>query len=918
MNNNYTLLHLHSDYSLLDSTTSFERYVDWAVEHGMKAIASTEHGNIYNWTTKKEYCDKKGIKYIHGVELYLTEKLFHTRLKIKESKDGSYEINEVKQKIRDNYHIILLARNFDGVKEINSLVSMANDENHFYFKPRISFEEASKISHNVIVLSACLANPLWSYRFQFEKYQAEVESLQNDIANLKEAKNNFIKELNGESTIRKKKRAKEKIEFDIKKCEDYIEAYKCNIEYLQSDIDDINMEYFGNDYCLDLINRYDYFEVQPHVNSEAQKEFNKKLLEISKENEKPIICGTDTHNYDSYAAECRTIMQVAKGIEFLEEDTFDLTLKTYDELYDMFKEQNVLTNEQIHEVLDNTNKLADNVEDFELDVSFKYPVFKSPEEDAKMFENKCWQGLDNKIKIGAIDKNKYNEYSDRVKEELRVFNKIGMSGFMLSMEEFIGKLRNEGIPFGFSRGSCFTKDAIVHTIDGLKTIDTVCVCDKVLSANGEFNTVYDTASYDICEDMIEIEHYNQGSCKKKYNNLCTLDHRILINRNGNVDYIQAQDIKPTDLLCYPVIHNTCTDVLVIDLNKYNIFGYKYDDNYIYEEVETNVSFPYSRREMERKHIFSRSTLKSYLKDKNSKYAEKAAEKLRTYTPFPTFQHYDEYLKSHEKIYRKIPRFIKLDALTNAFIGLMYGDGWTNREACIGLAINNTSKNVYNRYVLENFAKKTNTKIYYNKSKTKDLVQGYIYSKIITQWFMTDFFKSKRGKCKTFNSYLFNQPTKYLKFLLDGLTRSDGSVVHEGQISFDNISLSIIGAYRYLYNVVCNNTLALDIRLEHKDSRGWINSESYKLRGLLKNKKILHDDNYYYLPITKIIRHKDVKTTVYDLSVYNNPSFVVNNMIVHNCGGSVTAYLTDITDCDPLVWNLSFERFCNENRVSLGD
>lgn len=44
MTNNYTLLHLHSDYSLLDSTTKFERYVDWAVEQGQKSIASSEHG----------------------------------------------------------------------------------------------------------------------------------------------------------------------------------------------------------------------------------------------------------------------------------------------------------------------------------------------------------------------------------------------------------------------------------------------------------------------------------------------------------------------------------------------------------------------------------------------------------------------------------------------------------------------------------------------------------------------------------------------------------------------------------------------------------------------------------------------------------------------------------------------------------
>lgn len=454
MNNNYTLLHLHSDYSLLDSTTSFERYVDWAVEHGMKAIASTEHGNIYNWTTKKEYCDKKGIKYIHGVELYLTEKLYHDRVKTKENKDGSYEVTDVKQKIRDNYHIILLAKNMNGVKEINSLVSMANDEDHFYFKPRISFEEASEISENVIVMSACLASPLWSIQNQRDKLKNEIESYKNDIEHTKEELAKLRLELEGQSTIRKKKRKEEDINRDINRCQDFILAYENNIEYIEDDLLDL-------DFCVEVYNpytalvyRYDFFEVQPHINSESQKEFNKILLEKSKYFETKIICGTDTHNFDNYAAECRTIMQIAKGIEFLEEDTFDLTLKTYDEVYDMFKQQGILNDEQIQEALENTNKVADMCENFELDKSFKYPVFDTPEKDAISFENKCWKGLNDKIACGAIPVDKKQEYADRIKEELRVFKKVNMMGFMESMATFIGKLRNEGIPFGFSRGSC--------------------------------------------------------------------------------------------------------------------------------------------------------------------------------------------------------------------------------------------------------------------------------------------------------------------------------------------------------------------------------------------------------------------------------------------------------------------------------
>ena len=165
MNNQYTVYHLHSDYSLLDSCTKFTDYVDKARELGQTAIASTEHGNIYNWIAKKMYCDKtqyicqdcgkiidknvtectdckstnlkqtiKPIKYIHGCEVYLTEKFFHTR----NNKDNG---EEEQYKVRDNYHTVLLAKNMDGLKELNSLVSSSSETDHFYYKPRISFDD---------------------------------------------------------------------------------------------------------------------------------------------------------------------------------------------------------------------------------------------------------------------------------------------------------------------------------------------------------------------------------------------------------------------------------------------------------------------------------------------------------------------------------------------------------------------------------------------------------------------------------------------------------------------------------------------------------------------------------------------------------------------------------------------------------
>ena len=93
---NYVAYHIHTDYSLKDSATNYKDYVDKAVELGQHAIAFSEHGNIQGWVKKKMYCDLKGIKYIHAVECYLTKN--HT------------------DKIRDNYHTVLIAKNYEGTQ----------------------------------------------------------------------------------------------------------------------------------------------------------------------------------------------------------------------------------------------------------------------------------------------------------------------------------------------------------------------------------------------------------------------------------------------------------------------------------------------------------------------------------------------------------------------------------------------------------------------------------------------------------------------------------------------------------------------------------------------------------------------------------------------------------------------------------
>ena len=351
---NYVCYHLHSELSLLDSCTNFKLYVDKAKELGQTAICFTEHSNIYNWIEKKMYCEEQGIKYIHGVECYLTKELLQVD-----------DENSEPHKVRDNYHTILIARNYAGVQEINTLIDLSTQDDHFYYKPRLSFEEFKNISSNVIKISACLASPL--------------------------------NKLRDES----------------------------------------------------LIQHYDYLEVQPHVHSDEQKEYNQWLYQMSLKYNKPLIAGTDTHNIDKYKAECRSILQRAKHIVFTNEDEFDLTYKSYDELVNMFREQGSLLESVYLEAIENTNRMAASVEEFELDKSFKYA--KCYDDDEAVLKKRVNEKYSEKLRKGIITKDP--QYIANVREEFRVFKKIGMLGFMLFMSDLVTWCWDNGIPIGYCRGS---------------------------------------------------------------------------------------------------------------------------------------------------------------------------------------------------------------------------------------------------------------------------------------------------------------------------------------------------------------------------------------------------------------------------------------------------------------------------------
>lgn len=353
---NYLCYHLHTEDSLLDSCTNHKLYADKAVEYGMSAICYTEHGNIFNWIEKKMYANSKGLKFLLGCEVYLTKTLDPENL------------------IRDNYHTILIAKNEDGRNELRTLIDLSTQEDHHYYKPRLSFEEFLNISDNIIKISACLLSPL---------NKLEINSIEDE------------------------------------------EMY------------------------MKLLKHYDFLEVQPHINSDEQKEYNKKLWEFSKTFNIPLIAGTDTHSIDDYKAECRAILKKAKNMAYDNEDSFDLTFHSYDKLVDMFKKQGVLPIDVILEAIENTNKVADMCDDTDLDTSFKYPIISDDEN--KTLRERIKRMYQEKVDKGIIKDDP--RYLEMAETELKVFEKIGMIGFMLFMSKLTCWCWDNNIPVGFCRGS---------------------------------------------------------------------------------------------------------------------------------------------------------------------------------------------------------------------------------------------------------------------------------------------------------------------------------------------------------------------------------------------------------------------------------------------------------------------------------
>ena len=356
---NYVVYHLHSDLSNgvtnIDSVTKFKEYITRAKELGMKALGFSEHGSVFEWYHKKEAIEEAGMKYIHAIEAYVTETL--------------------DEKIRDNYHCVLIALNDEGRKEINRLSSRSfnRKDNHYYYAPRILMDDIENTSDNILITTACLGGVLNKGNDEFQK--------------------RFLKFL-----INNK--------------------HRC------------------------------YLEIQHH-NVEDQKKYNKAMYELSKKYGIPLIAGTDTHALNETHMEGRKILQLSKGVHFADEDAWDLTFKSFQELCDAYWLQDALPKEVWFEAIMETNCMAERVQEFTLDRNTKYPkIYQNPLET---YKNKINQAY--KVHPYIRKRYKSSEINPVIKEEVAVYEKTKSIDFML-LQTYLREWEKEHDIFcGYGRGS---------------------------------------------------------------------------------------------------------------------------------------------------------------------------------------------------------------------------------------------------------------------------------------------------------------------------------------------------------------------------------------------------------------------------------------------------------------------------------
>ncbi len=418
-------LHVHSQYSILNSTIAVEDLVSKAVETGCSALALTDQGNMFGAVEFYKTCRAAKVKPILGCELALAP---FSRLDKKRIPGFSA-----------GYPLILLVKNSLGYKNLCKLSSYANLEG-FYYTPRIDRELLEQFSEGLICLSGPLNGKVASWIVQDKEVELleEVDWLQK-----------------------------------VFKDDLYFEVQRHSMSFEQITEDGMNQEPW-------LYQRQVEF-------AQNQEKVISRLKKLSKERGIPCVVTQDIHylkREDWRAHEILMNIQSGEPCEILEKDSagnvkgrvlnpkrdvmpsHEFYFKTQQEMESLFSD--------MPEALENTVKIAEKCS-FDLDFKTKYyPVFVPPYlegtsytneereiESEKFLRNLCAEGIEkrytpevlNKVKEKYPDKDPLEVVRSRLAYELEIITSKGMGDYLLIVYDFIAWAKRQGIPMGPGRGS---------------------------------------------------------------------------------------------------------------------------------------------------------------------------------------------------------------------------------------------------------------------------------------------------------------------------------------------------------------------------------------------------------------------------------------------------------------------------------
>ncbi|MBO5625226.1 MAG: DNA polymerase III subunit alpha [Prevotella sp.] len=444
-------LHVHTYYSILDGQSSIKKLVDKAIGNGMRGMAITDHGDMFGVKELFDYCNKvngsrkkeglEPFKPIFGCEMYVA----HRKKELRESDKGD----------KSGWHLIVLAKNYNGYKNLIKLVSRSWVDG-FYMRPRTDREDLERYHEDLIVCSACIAG------------EVPAKIIRDDIAGAREA----------------------------------IEWYK---------------RVFGDDYYLEL-QRHEVKDPSIRANRETfplQQKANRVLIELAKEYGIKLVCTNDAHFVDEENAEAHDHLLCLSTGKDLDDPTRMLYtkqewFKTKEEMNEIFAD--------VPEALSNTVEILDKVETYDIEHAPIMPFFPipesfgteeewrrkiTPEQLFKEFtsdengENQLPQeeGEKKVKKLGGIDKLyriKFEadylaklaydgahriygdplteEVEDRIRFELHIMKTMGFPGYFLIVQDFINSARDElGVMVGPGRGSA--AGSVVAYCLGITKID---------------------------------------------------------------------------------------------------------------------------------------------------------------------------------------------------------------------------------------------------------------------------------------------------------------------------------------------------------------------------------------------------------------------------------------------------------------